>query len=241
MDWNLLYSLTQSSTRGELFYQLNVESLVRQGHQHDPWSTPLYLTEYNDNWVFEHDCCRNDPTFAPLWNTVYVTNLLNSVYAGEKHLPSKIYYFAGNAGPYMCITGTWDGNMDCNTTNMQPYPQFYAFELLAAADYLGLSAGGRMAASVSPGSTQSGLLSTAFYTSSQDAIVVVNPTSTDYPSVHVAANNSGFSNAAGTQFLLNQSNPQITRKPLHLAKASGGYTATISVPAYSTVAVTIAP
>jgi len=240
MDWNKLYSVTQSSTKGELFYHLNIESLVRHGQQHDPWSTPIYLTEFNDNWVPQLDCCRNDPSFAPLWNTVYVSNLLNSIYVGAKHVPARVYYFAGSAGPF-CIAGTWDTAMDCDPKSLQPYPQFYAFQLLAASGYLGLSAGGYMAASVAPGSTQSGLMATAFYTSAKDAIVVVNPTNTAYPSVQVTANHSGIANAVGTQFLLNQANPQITSQSLPLTQISGGYTATISVPAYSIVAITIAP
>jgi hypothetical protein len=240
MKWSDLYTITQSSTEGELFFHLAIEALVRKGKQPKPWATPIYVTEFNDNWDFVHDCCRNDPTFGPLWNTVLVANYLNSIYVGAKHVPAKLFYFAGNAGAYVCIVGTWDPNMDCNPTNLQPYPQFYAYQLLASSNYLGLSAGGFMAASVSPGSTQSGLMNTAFYAGGKDVILVVNPTSTAHASVRVLANRSGIANAVGTEFLLNQANPQIAQKALSLTKISGGYRATISVPAYSVVAVTIA-
>jgi hypothetical protein len=241
MDWNTLYSITQSSKRGQLFEHLNIENLVRHGHQPNASSTPIYLTEYNDNWSFEHDCCRNDPSFGSLWNSVYMANFLNSVYLGAKHVPDKLFYFAGNAGSYMCIVGTWNTNMDCDPRNMQPYPQFYAYQLLASPDYLGLSGGGYMADWVSPGSTQTGLMATAFYTSTKDVILIVNPTDTAYPSVRVVANRSGLKTGVGTLFLLDQNHAQITSKPLPLTAFKGGYNGTIAVPAYSTVAVTIAP
>jgi len=241
MQWSDLYSITQSSTQGELFYHLNIETVVRNGKQPRPWATPIYLTEYNDNPNFEHDCCRNDPTFAPLWNSVVVANFLNSAYAGAKHVPAKLFYFAGNAGAYMCIAGTWNPNMDCDPTILEPYPQFYAFKLFADSGHLGLSQGGYLAVSVSPGSTQDGLMATAFYTPAKDAIVIINPTGTSYPSVQVTANRSGLSSPTGTQFLLNQDHPRIAHQPVTLSKISGGYAATISIPAYSTVAVTLEP
>ena len=37
--------------------------------------------------------------------------------------------------------------MDCNASSMEPYPQYYAYQLLASSSYLGLEEGGRMAAS----------------------------------------------------------------------------------------------
>ena len=241
MDWSTLYSITQSSSHGQLFNHLNVENLVRQGHQPDPSSTPIYVTEYNDNWTFEHDCCRNDPSFAALWNSVFMANFLNSVYEGAKHVPDKLFYFAGNAGPYMCIAGTWNTNMDCDPGDLQPYPQFYAYQLLASPDYLGLAGGGYMASWVRPGSTQTGLMATAFYTHTKDVIVIVNPTYKTHPAVRVVANHSGIKTGVGTLFLLDQNHAKITSTPLPLETFKGGYAATISVPAYSTVAVTIEP
>jgi len=131
--------------------------------------------------------------------------------------------------------------MNCDTTNMYLYPQFYAFNLIASPSYLGLSAGGHMAASVSPINTSSGLLATAFYTAAKNAIDIVNPSGTSYLAVKVVANNAGFATAKGTQYLLNSANAKITSKALTLTAITGGFSASVAVPAYSTVAVSIAP
>jgi len=241
MTWGQLYSKTQSTAGGEVYDYLVDLDLVLKGLQPNAGTTPLYITEFNDNWVFAKDCCRNDPTFGPLWNTVSIVDFLNSVYAGAPHVPGKLFYFAGSAYPYFCIAGEWNSEMNCSTSSMSLYPQYYAYKLLASPSYLGLTNGGHMASSVSPVNTQSGLLATAFFTSTQDSVVVVNPTSTSYSSVRVVASNTGYSSAVGKKFLLNRSNPHITTSSQALTKITGGFEATISVPAYSTVAVTIAP
>jgi Glycosyl hydrolases family 39 len=236
MNWSDLYAATQSTTRGAVLHYVKNLTLVN-----GVLPKPIYVTEFNDNWAFEKDCCRNHPTFGPLWNSVAIVDFLNTVYAGASRVPTKFFYFAGSAPPYFCIVGTWNSTMDCNPSKLQLYPQFYAYELLASPAYLGLSKGGHMARSASPVNTQSGLLATAFYTSAKDVVVVVNPTATAVSSVKVTANHAGFSTAAGKLYILNRANPNITSKSLSLTKITGGYTATISVPAYSTVAVAIAP
>lgn len=240
MNWATLYSTTQSTTKGELYYYQKIYALVRAGSQPNPASTLIYATEYNDNWAFSQDCCRNHPTYAPLWNATAIADLLNSVYAGANAAP-RLYHFAGSSTPYFCITGTWNASMNCATTNLYPYPQYYAFSLIASHSYLGLSAGGHMAASVSPINTQSGLLATAFYTATQDALVIVNPTGTNYSSVQVVAHNAGYATAKGTLFLLNSAHAKIAAQPLTLSPITGGFSASVSVPAYSTVGVSIAP
>jgi len=241
MDWNTLYADTQSPTMGEAFYYLEQLGYVSKGLQPKPSATPIYITEYNDNWLFAEDCCRNHPAYGPLWNSVAVVDFLNTVYGGAKHMPNKFFYFAGSATPYFCIAGQWNATMNCDSSELEFYPQFYSYQLLASPAYLGLSQGGHMALSVSAANTRSGLLATAFYNSTQDTIVVVNPTNTSYSSVTVVANNAGFSSAVGTLFILDQANPHIARQSLVLAGSSTGeFAATIAVPAYSTVAVTIA-
>jgi len=235
MTWSQLYSYTQS---GEAYHYLQDLSAVNAGLQSNPTSTPIYVTEFNDNWTFAKDCCRNDPAYGPLWNAAAVIDFLNTVYAGANRMPAKLFYYAGSSYPYFCLAGAWDANMDCNPSTLTPYPQFYAYKLMASPSYLGLSGGGQMAASVS---AQSGLLATAFFTSSQNSIVILNPTATAFSSVKVVANNSGYTTGVGRQFLLNKTNPQITTKSLTLTKITGGFQATVSVPAYSIVAVTIAP
>jgi Glycosyl hydrolases family 39 len=239
MNWNTLYSFTQSATKGEVYTYKAILQLVRNGLQPGHLSTPIYITEYNDNWVPAKDCCRNDPTFGPLWNSVAIVNFLNTVYAGATYPPAEIFYYAGSQAPYFCIAGTWDLNMDCNPSAMQLYPQYYAFRLFGA--YLGLRSGAHMAVSVSSANTTSGLLATAFYTSGGDTIVIVNPTATTYLSLKVVAKNAGLNGAVATAIELGPASPQVATRSLGMTESAGTYSGSISVPAYSTVAVTIKP
>ena len=234
MNWNTLYSKTQSAMTS---YYNHVEALVRKGSQPNAAKTPIYVTELNANWAYAVDGLRNDPTYGPLWNSVAITDLLNTVYNGAKAGPSKIFYF-NSAGKYFCIVGQWDGQMDCALGN-EPYPQFYTYKLFASPQYLNLQSGAHMAASVSPLGTNSGLAAAAFYTNTADNVVIVNPTSTDYNSVSLTVLNTGFTSATGTSYLLNSSNRQISTESVALSPTSGGYKATVAVPAYSTVAISL--
>lgn len=239
MNWSQLYAFTQSSTRGERLYYLEDSKLIRAGKQDSPKSTPIYVTEFNDNWVFAKDCCRNDPAYGPLWNSVAIVDFLNTIYAGANSVPTKLFYFAGSAPPYFCIVGQLNSSMNCDPSALDLYPQYYAYMLLASPSYLALSEGGHMAASVSDANTQTGLLATAFYTKGQDSIVLVNPTGSAYSSVTVVAQNPGYSTASATEFTLNKSNPKIASASLSLKTVSGGFQATVNVPAYSTVAINL--
>lgn len=241
MTWNSLYSRTQSSTQGELYYYKMMYNLVRAGKQPNPSSTPIFVSEYNDGWSYEQDCCRNSQTYGALWNMTALLDFINSYYAGTNAAPARLFYYAGNAAPFFCIAGTWNSTMNCDPTSTALYPQFYAFKLLASPSYLGLNQGGHMATSVSAANSQSGLLATAFFTGSKDVVVIVNPTATYYSAVKVVANNAGFSSAKGTRYLLNSYHYQIASNSLTLSKISGGYSVYVQVPAYSTVAVTVAP
>jgi hypothetical protein len=241
MNWSQLYAFTQSSTRGESLYYLEDTKLIRAGKQANPRSTPIYITEFNDNWVFAKDCCRNDPTYGPLWNSVAIVDFLNTVYAGANSVPTKLFYFAGSAPPYFCIVGQWNSSMNCDPSALDLYPQYYAYKLLASSGYLALSEGGHMAASVTDANTQTGLLATAFYTSGQDSIVLVNPTGSAYSGVTVVAQNPGYSSATATEYTLNKANPKIASSSLSLKTVSGGFQVTVTVPAYSTVGININP
>ena len=238
MNWSSLYSITQSNTQGIAhFYQL-IEPLVRAGNQPNAASTPIYVTEYNDNWAYAVDCCRNDRTYAPLWNSLTVADFLNTVYSGSSAGPSRLAYF-NSVGKYFCIAGAYDSDMDCDPSQTYLYPQFYAFALFASPNYLNLQAGGHMAVSVSPGSTTSGLSATAFYTSAADEVVIINPTTTSYSAVNVTLANPGITSATGTMYLLNSSNAEIASQSVSLSSVSGGYSTTIAVPALSTVAISL--
>jgi hypothetical protein len=238
MDWSQLYSITQGSRGVAYFYQM-IEPYVRAGYQRNAATTPIYITEYNTNWAYSTDCCRNNPTYGPLWNSLAIADFLNVVYSGATAVPSQLSYFAA-AGSYFCLVGEWDWDMDCNSAQLTPYPQFYALDLFASPQFLNLQAGGHMAASVSPATTTSGLDATAFYTNSADSVVIVNPTANYYGTVNVSLANLGFSATGGTQYLLNSSNAQITNQSVALTPVSGGYSAQVAVPAYSTVAIAVA-
>jgi len=238
MTWSDLYSITQSNTRGLAHYYKVVEPLVRAGHQPNAASTPIYVTEYNDNWAFSEDCCRNHPAYSPLWNSLGITDFLNVVYSGASAVPSRLVYF-NIMGNSFCMFGEWNAKMDCNSTVKEPYPQFFAYELFASSEYLDLQAGGHMAASVSPGSTATGLQATAFYTNNADSVVVVNPTSTTYDAVTVTLSNPGLTSAAGEAYLLDSSHGRISGQSVSLKSISGGYSAEVEVSAYSTVALSV--
>jgi len=237
MNWSSLYSITQGS-RGLAYYYKMIEPYVRAGYQRNAATTPIYISEYNDNWAYTTDCCRNDPTYGSLWNTLAVADLLNVVYSGATAVPSQLSYFNA-AGSYFCVLGRWDWAMDCDSSQLTPYPQFYGLALFASPQYLDLQGGGHMAVSVSPGSTTSGLDATAFYTDSGDSIVIINPTGTYYGSVSVSIKNPGISATSGTQYVLNSSSPTISSQSLALTSISGGYSTRVAVPAYSTVAISV--
>jgi hypothetical protein len=236
-----LYDRMQASSWGAASTFKSVASLVAKGAQPNAASTPTYLDEYNDNWWFGPTCCRSNPRYAPVFNALYVSDLLNSVYEGSPNTPGKIYYYSASAFPYFCLFGALNSSMDCANLSAQAYPQFYAFKLIAADGYLGIKEGGYMARSVVPRSGPAGLAATAFYTPSRNSILITNPTSTPYTQVKVLANNPGFTNASATLFLLNKSNLQISSEPLSLTSSGQGFTATIDIPAYSVVGISIKP
>ena len=238
MDWPQLYGLTQSNTRGVAFYYQMIELLVRAGQQPNAETTPIFITEYNENWAFAVDCCRNNPTYGPLWNSLAIADLLNVVYSGPSAGPSLIAYF-NSEGRYFCLFGEWDSDMDCDQSQLYPYPQFYAFQMFASPHYLNLANGGNMAVAVSPASTESGLSATAFYTEEADDIVVINPTASAYGAVTVVLVNPGLMSITGEMYLLNSSNSQISSKSITFSPSLGMYSATVSVPAYSTVALSM--
>jgi len=234
-----LYEMTQDPSVGAFANYKKTLAQVALGKQPGGASTPIYVTEFNTNWSFFKDCCRNDSTYAPIWNSLYITDMLDSVYNGSAHGPNKLYYFAGSAYPYFCLIGVKDTNMDClYSAGATPvaYPQYFAYQLFGGSNYLGLSAGGYMAKSISTPTGGGGLATTAFYTSTQDSIVIINPTATAYPQITVTFANPGFSDAQGTLYQI-QNGSQITSTPISFSSQGTSRTTTIEVPPYSVQAV----
>ena len=235
-----LYEMTQDPSTGAFANYNKTLAQVALGKQPGGASTPVYVSEFNSNWAFLKDCCRSDSTYAPLFNSLYVTDMLNSVYNGSARVPTKLIYFAGNAYPYFCLIGVPDSNMDCLYSagaTPVPYPQYYAYQLFASPSYLDLSDGGYMAKSISAPSGGGGLATTAFYTSGEDSMVITNPTSTSYPQITVTFANPGFSDTQGTLYQI-QNGSEISSTPISFSSQGTSRTTTIAVPPYSVQAIT---
>jgi hypothetical protein len=232
-----LYDAEQEVTTGAFGAYKRIQALAAAGKQ---VLTPIYITEYNTNWAFLQDCCKNHPIYAPVFNALYITDMLNSIYNGMQQVPNKIFYFAGSAYPYFCMIGVKDSNNDCLYSygaTPAPYPQYYAFDLLASPNNLGLSAGGHMAKSISTPTGGGGLATTAFYTASQDAVVIINPTSTAYSQIPVTFANPGLS---GTQGMLYKIvGGTFASTTISFAVQGTSLTAPIDIPAYSVQAISL--
>ena len=127
--------------------------------------------------------------------------------------------------------------MDCGTTKggiFQPYPHYYAYQLLGGANYLNLTNSGYIANAAS--ANPPGVYVTGFYTMTQDSFVLVNTTATDYPALNVLAQNPGkVSTTAANVYIIkvNLSQPAngITASQVNLVSRSNGYTMTVHLPA----------
>ena len=131
--------------------------------------------------------------------------------------------------------------MDClysSGATAAPYPQYYALQLFAGKNYLGLSGGGHMAKSLTPPSGGGGLVSTAFYTPTQDALVITNPTSATYSSITLSLQNVGFQTPQATLYQVS-GGTKITSSSIALIPAGAGYTVNIAVPPYSVQAISL--
>ena len=236
-----LYEETQDPSVGAFASYNKTRALLAAGKQPGGAQTPVYVTEFNTNWAFFKDCCRNDPTYAPLWNALYVTDMLDSVYNGSSKVPDKLIYFAGSAYPYFCTIGVLDTNMDCLYSagaTPVPYPPYYAFDLIASSQYLGLSGGGYMAKTLSTPTGGGGLATTAFYTATQDAIVITNPTPTAYTQISVTFANPGSTNTQGTLYQI-ANGAAINSSTISFAKQGTSLVTTVDVPPYSVQAISL--
>lgn len=234
-----LYSRVQSSsTTGFAGNYISVANVVKTGKQPNPTKTKIYLDEFNDNWAFSDDCCRNTSTYSPVFNGLVLLDMLDSVYKGAQRPPDSIEYYSDSNPPF-CLIG--DTGMHCGAKNYSVnYPQYYLYSLFASSTYLNLSAGtSYMAKSISPLPSTSGLAATAFWSASQDSVVVVNPSSTSYSSVKVVAQNPGFTIGHATAYLLNSTHKTITASTLTLSNVATppSSSVTVSVPAYSVIVV----
>jgi Glycosyl hydrolases family 39 len=205
-------------------------------------NTLIYITEFNTNWAFFKDCCRNDPTYAPIWNALYVTDLLDTAYLNPSlPAPDKLIYFAGSAYPWICMIGVIDPNLDClysPNSVASPYPQYYTYQLLSSRPYLGLVDGGYLANTVAPPTGGGGIAVAAFYNASKDAILITNPTAAHYSQIQVSLQNVGFGTPKATLYQI-VNGALINSTSLALTPQTSGYTATIDIPPYSVQGIAI--
>ena len=241
-----LLSMILNPSSGEQARYLQVLSLVKAGNTPLGAKTPIYLDEYNDDWAFLADCCRNSPTYSPLFNSLAVAQILNSAYVGASQLPARMVYYAAASNPYLfCLVGVTNAAMDCSPSasgaTASPYPQLYTYQLISAPGYLDLVDGGHMASSItlSSAAQAQGLVVTAFYTNTTDSILIINPTAMSFAGVTVQASNHGFTSPQSTLFTLNSTNGNITSWPVSLVYVTNGSQTTFDIPPYTVLAVAL--
>ena len=229
-----------------------VAKIVRAGKQPNAANTPIYMDEYSLNTCAPNHCV-NDPTTSPLMNALFVMDFLNAVndtkspYGAPHAVPATVALYSWDIPlHYLCMFGAYDAKMDCGGqfgTTIQPYPEYYVYDLLGGSNYLNISDSGYVAngASANPG----GAFATGFYTKSRDSIVIVNTTGKDYPALNVLAQNPGT--VSGSQanvytVSINRSNPSqsISTRQVSLVKGSNGYSASVHLPANSVIAISFA-
>lgn len=208
-EWNTytntpgVLQMTQDSFLGPEQYLVTAAHLIATGKQPQGNNLPIYNTEFNLNWDFAKTCCQNDPTYSPVWNGLSVAGMLNAVYAGAPNTISQMVYFAANAHSWFCLVGEIDANMDCYYpvgSTPQRYPSYFLYQLFGSPSYLGLQNGGNMAGTVYPPELGNGLVVTAFFTSNQDSIVLINSTSDTLTNVPINIANTGFAGASATVY-----------------------------------------
>jgi hypothetical protein len=245
--WSNSVALMQDPVAGVAALFENVSSIVQKGKQPNAQTTPIFIDEYNTTTSLT-DCCRNNKTFAPLWNALFVTDLLNSVnnksspYGPARAFPTGLTYFSAipesPTASQFCLFGMWNSNMNCaQNGGIQPYPQYYTYQLLGDSHFLDITNSGYITNVASVNSA--GLVVSGFYTSLKDDVLIVNTSSTSYSRLTISLQNPGLLHPTASVFTLDQSNAKIGTSSITLSAGTGGYTAIINVPAYSTVALSL--
>jgi hypothetical protein len=241
--WDELISKTQDRQTGYTAEFQQIDAYVRAGRQPNAQSTPIYIDEYNGNSC-SPNVCRNDPTYAPLWNSLFIADLLDAVITpivaqGTQAIPAGVVYFTWSAPPgQFCMFGTIDAKYDCAAgNNAQAYPQFYAYKLIGGPDYLNITDGGYVASTVS--SNLPGVVVAGFFTNSKDNILITNPTGQAYTRITVFARNPGKDGNSAMVYTLDKENLAIAQQQIGTQQGNGGYSVAIQIPAYSTVAISL--
>ena len=230
--WTTCFNTLQDAGAGQQALASSITTLVRAGTQPSASTTPIFVTESATSSAFSSDCCRNDATFGPLWDSISFMDWANS-----KITQADQYAAASSgSGTFFCLF--WDPvTMTCSQPPLIPNSNFYFYQLVNSTSYLGASTGASLATSISPGTSTAGLQSSAFYTTTANVIIIANPTASPISTGTITFNNATVSNTAGLMYTLNASNATATPVRVSLTPIAGGFTAqAVSVPANTTVA-----
>ena len=241
-----LLSMILNPVSGEQARYSQASAAVKAGITPLGPNTPIYLDEFNDDWSFNADCCRNSPKYSPVLNALMVAQLLNSVYTGSSQVPARMLYYAAASNPSsFCLLGAANAAMDCvqgdSATIISQYPQLYTFQLLAAPGYMDIATGGFMAKSVtlSTAASSQGLVATAFYTSTGNSILIVNPTAVSFAGLTLQVNNTGITAPHINLFTLNAANARTSKWPASSTPVNSGSQLVFDVPPYSVIGITL--
>jgi len=230
-----------------------IASIVHKGKQPNARNTPIYIDEYSMSSC-NPTVCQNDPKYSPLMNGLFILDYLNAVrdnhspYGPANAVPAGLSFYSWDIPMHhLCMFGVYDAKMDCGVQNypaIHPYPDYYAYALLGATNYLNITDSGYVANAASV--KTAGVYVNGFYTRSLDSIALINTTSSDYQTLHVFLQNPGkvsVSQANLYTLTFNAANPgsSISSTRVNLVPVSGGgFMATVHLPAFTMIGISVA-
>jgi hypothetical protein len=250
---NSLISNEQDPALGVTAQYEQIASIVHKGKQPNAKNTPIYIDEYSMSSCTP-TVCQNDPKYSPLSNGLFVLDYLKAVrdthspYGPASAVPAGLAFYSWDIPlHHLCMFGVFDANMDCGVQNypaIQPYPDYYAYLLLGSNNFLNMSDNGYVANAAS--AKPAGVFVTGFYTKSLDSVALVNATLSAYQTLHIFLQNPGtvsVSQANVYTLTFNKSNPGSsisTTHPKLVPVTGGGFMATVNLPAYTMIGISVA-
>jgi len=243
---NSVYHQMQNSSSGYAAIYEQIAKIVHSGAQPDAPSTPIFISEFNTNTV-GGDCCGNSPIYAPLFNALFVVDLLDSVYSqsGDHSIARGFTYFTlSSPVTGACMFGSWDTAMDCSVLESpppEPYPSFYPYLLIGGKNYLDLQDANYLATSVNSSLLNVWVL--AFSTASGKSILLVNAGSITYSQVGIILKQSVPSSASRANvynLVASTTNDsfQLDNIPVR-SQGNVIYVENLTLPAYTVVGISI--
>lgn len=241
-NWSSLLAATRSSTGEQAEYQ-HVAKLIRQGKQVNASSTPILIDEFNTGpWP---GCCRNDKTYAPLWQSVIMSDWINSTfntsspYGAAQEVPI-LSYFAWDFTPPQnyCMFATIDSAMDCAFNgSVVPYPSYYTYNLMGNSSYLDISNNAYVVPN--PSIDKSDVLISSFLSGNKDNIFLINTGGTNYSGLTLSLQNPGLTTVKASVFTLDGANPTIATNSIGINTSGNSLTGQVNIPAFSTVGISL--